>query len=506
MTAPMAESDLPILITVLLLFGALATVAAGLVRRSFAWPVAFTTLLLVLADALVQLATTVADGPVRHSLGGWAAPIGIEYVVDALGAFVVLVIAGVAVAVAVYAREAVRREHPDQEVAFLGMLLTLLLGLTGMVLTGDLFNLYVFFEISSLAGYALLAVGDRKAPVAAFRYLILGTTGASFYLLGLGFLYLLTGSLNMADVARLIPGLAGNPALPIALALIIVGVGLKMAMFPLHGWQPDAYAHACSTTTALIAPIMTKVSAFVLLRLLFFVFGIELVTQLLPAGWIIAWLSAAGIVVTSIMAIAQRDVKRMLAYSSVAQLGYIGLGIGLANPWALTGAVLHILNHATMKCCLFLVTGSVALHARRTSVAQYAGLGRVMPWTFASFTLAALAMVGLPPTNGFFSKWYLLLGTLRAGSFPLAAIVVGSSLLTAVYFFRLLERIYAPPASPANSPAAGPELPRGDASLTLLAPTVVLGVAVLALGLGNVWFVTQVLQPSLPGATRLPGH
>ncbi len=504
MTAPIAESDLPILITILLLFGALATTAAGLVRRSFAWPVAFTTLVLVLADALLQLATIVGGGPLRHTLGGWAAPIGIEYVVDALGAFVVVVIAAVAVAVGVYAREAVRRENPDQEVAFLGMLLTLLLGLTGMVLTGDLFNLYVFYEISSLAGYALLAVGDRKAPVAAFRYLILGTTGASFYLLGLGFLYLLTGSLNMADVSRLMPGLVGNPALPVALALIIVGVGLKMAMFPLHGWQPDAYTHASSTTTALIAPIMTKVSAFVLLRLLFFVFGIDLVTQILPAGWIIAWLSAAGIVVTSVMAIAQRDVKRMLAYSSVAQLGYIGLGIGLANPWALTGAVLHILNHATMKCCLFLVTGSVALHTRRTSVAQYAGLGRAMPWTFASFTLAALAMVGLPPTNGFFSKWYLLLGTLRAGSFPLAAIVVGSSLLTAVYFFRLLERIYTAPAT-APGAASGGELPSGDASLTLLAPTVVLGVAVLVLGLGNAWLVTQVLQPSLPGAARLPG-
>ena len=407
-------------------------------------------------------------------------------------------IAAIAVAVGVYAREAVRRENPDQEVAFLGMLLTLLLGLTGMVLTGDLFNLYVFYEISSLAGYSLLAVGDRKAPVAAFRYLILGTTGASFYLLGIGFLYLLTGSLNMADVARLMPELVSNPALPVALSLIVVGVGLKMAMFPLHGWQPDAYTHACSTTTAIIAPIMTKVSAFVLLRLLFFVFGVDLVTRVLPAGWIIAWLSAAGIVVTSLMAIAQRDVKRMLAYSSVAQLGYIGLGIGLANPWALTGAVLHILNHATMKCCLFLVTGIVALHARRTSVGEYAGLGRAMPWTFASFTLAALAMVGLPPTSGFFSKWYLLLGTIRAGSWPLAVIVVASSLLTAVYFFRLLERIY-------TAPATGGEVPASDAGLTLLAPTVVLGVSVLVLGLCNAWIVTHVLQPSLPAATRLPG-
>jgi multicomponent Na+:H+ antiporter subunit D len=495
----LVESDLPVAITLLLLFGAILTIAAGQVRRAAAWPVAFTTLVLVLIDALLLLAGVVEQGPLRHSLGGWAAPIGIEYVVDSIGAFVVVVIAAISVAVGVYARAAVRRENPEQEVAFLGMLLTLLLGLTGMVLTGDLFNLYVFYEISSLAGYALLAVGDRKAPVAAFRYLILGTTGASFYLLGLGFLYLMTGSLNMADVARLLPGLRDNPALPVALALIITGVGLKMAIFPLHGWQPDAYTHSSSTTTAIIAPIMTKVSAFVLLRLLFFVFGIELVADLLPAGTLIAWLSAAGIVVTSAMAIAQRDLKRMLAYSSVAQLGYIGLGIGLANPWALTGALLHILNHATMKGCLFLVAGSVALRTRRTEVAEYAGLGRVMPWTFASFTVAALAMVGLPPTNGFFSKWYLLLGTMRAGSWVLVAVVVGSSLLTAVYFFRLIERIYTSPAV-----AAG-ELPEGDAGFAMLAPTVALGVSVIVLGLCNSWLVTQILAPSLPGGARLPG-
>jgi len=496
---PFPESDLPIAITMLLLFGAILTIAAGLVRRSFAWPVVLLTLLVVLGDAIAMLLAIVRGGPLRHTLGGWAAPIGIEYVVDALGAFVVVVIAAVSVAVTVYARAAVRAENPDQEVAFLGMMLTLLLGLTGMVLTGDLFNLYVFYEISSLAGYALLAIGDRKAPVAAFRYLILGTTGASFYLLGIGFLYVLTGSLNMADVARLLPTLHNNPALPVAIALVVAGVGLKTALFPLHGWQPDAYTYASSTTTAIIAPIMTKVSAFVLLRLLFFVFGVDLVTRLLPTGSILAWLSAAGIVVTSGMAIAQRDVKRMLAYSSVAQVGYVGLGIGLANPWALTGAVLHILNHATMKCCLFLVAGSVALHARRRTVAEYAGLGRMMPWTFASFTLAAVAMVGLPPTNGFFSKWYLLLGTIRSGSWPLVAVVGASSLLTAVYFFRLLESIYTAPAT------AKPEAPAGDPEAAMLVPTIALGVAVLVLGLCNSWFVTQVLQPALPAAVRLPG-
>lgn len=494
------ESVLPIGVSLWLLAGAVLTVGCGLIRRALAWPVAFASLVATLANALALLQRVVQHGPVRHSLGGWPAPVGIEYVVDGLGAFVVAVIAAIAVLVAIYARAAVPHEQPEQEVAFLGMLLTLLLGLTGMVLTGDLFNLYVFFEISALAGYSLLAVGSDLAPLASFRYLLLGTTGASFYLLGIGFLYFLTGSLNMADVARLLPTVQDNPALPAALALIVVGIGLKMAMFPLFGWLPDAYTHACSTTTAIIAPVMTKVAAFALLRILFFVFGIDLVVAMLPAGTLIAWLSAIGIVVASALAIAQRDVKRMLAYSSIAQVGYIGVGIGLANPFALTGAVLHILNHATMKCCLFLVAGSVAQHAGRASVAEYAGLGRLMPWSFASFTLAALAMVGLPPTNGFFSKWYLLLGTIGAGDWLLAAVVVGSSLLTAGYFFRLLERVYTRPLAGEAPP------PTGDAALALRAPAVILGVAVLVLGLCNAWIVTEVLQPSLPTAARLAGR
>lgn len=494
------ESALPIGISVLLLAGAVLTVGSGLVRRAFAWPVAFAALVATLIDALLLLQRVVQQGPVRHSLGGWPAPIGIEYVVDGLGAFVVAVIAAIAVIVAVYGREAIRRETPEQEVAFLGMLLTLLLGLTGMVLTGDLFNLYVFFEISALAGYALLAVGSDQAPLASFRYLLLGTAGASFYLLGIGFLYFLTGSLNMADVARLLPPLANNPAVPVALALIVVGIGLKMAMFPLYGWLPDAYTYACSTTTAVIAPVMTKVAAFALLRVLFFVFGVDLVVSVLPAGPLIAWLSAVGIVAASVMALAQRDVRRMLAYSSIAQLGYIGVGIGLANPLALVGAVLHILNHATMKCCLFLVAGSVAQHTGRLTVREYAGLGRLMPWSFASFTLAALAMIGLPPTNGFFSKWYLLLGTIAAGEWVLVAVVVGSSLLTAVYLFRLLERIYTRPlAAGSGTP------PVGDVGFALRAPAVALGIAVLVLGLCNAWIVSTVLQPALPAGARLAG-
>lgn len=483
----MPESTWAPIVPMLMVFGAIATIAIGMVRRTWAWPAMMVTLAAALVGAGGLLNEVLTVGRVRHTLGGWKAPIGIEFVVDGLSAFMLMTITVIAFSVGLYAREAVRRETPGREVPFYGMMLILLLGLCGMVLTGDLFNLYVFIEISALSGYALVSVADARAAVSAFRYIILGTLGASFYLLGVGFLYLLTGSLNMADVAQLLPKIADNPVVAVSLAMMVGGLGLKMALFPLHFWLPDAYTTASSTATALVAPVMTKVSAYVILRMLFFVYGAEL-SERLGANAVVGWCSAAGIVVASLMAVAQTDVKRMLAYSSVAQLGYIGVGIGLATPLALVGAMLHVLNHATMKCCLFLVSGSVDMQTGRRRVAEWEGLGRVMPWTFAAFTVAALAMVGLPPTNGFFSKWYIVLGSVQAGAGVLGVVVVASSLLTAGYMFRLIERVWAAPAPVEAS--EGPLLTR--------LPALVLGVAILVLGLGNVWFVAHVLRPALP--------
>jgi multicomponent Na+:H+ antiporter subunit D len=239
---------------------------------------------------------------------------------------------------------------------------------------------------------------------------------------------------------------------------------------------------------------MTKVSAYVLVRMVGSVYGVALFRTELPIGWALAWLSGAGIVVGSLLALAQRDVKRMLAYSSIAQVSCIGLGIGIAQPWAVVGALLHVLNHAVMKCCLFLVAGVVELETGRRDVDAWAGLGRRFPWTFAAFTLAGLAMIGIPPTGGFFSKWYLMTGGLAAHEWALTALLVTSGVLTAAYMFRVFERVWARPA------------PEGLAlrSIGPLArvPIVVLGVAVVALGLANAWIVTHVITPALPPALR----
>jgi multicomponent Na+:H+ antiporter subunit D len=484
-------SDLPALILVPLIVGAFLIPLMGLLRRRLAYVATLVALAAYAGAALVGLRTVLSDGAVHYRMAGWTPPLGIELALDPLSAFVMMTISVIALLVAVYAGAAVRRENAEREVPFFSLMTVMLLGLSGMVMTADLFNLYVFFEVSSLSGYALMAVGHRKAVMSAYRYLLLGTLGASFYLL--------TGSLNMGDVAARLGELGGNPALTVSLVFMVVGLGLKMALFPLHIWLPDAYTYASSTSTAIIAPVMTKVSAYVLIRMLYFVYGAEWSLRELGIGPVVAWLAMGGVVWGSVMALAQRDAKRMLAYSSVAQVGYIALGLATGHPLALTGAILHILNHAMMKSTLFLVTGSVELSGGSRRLCDWKGLGRRMPLTFVGFTLAALAMVGIPPTSGFFSKWYLALGLAHSGQWALLVLLILSGLLTAGYFFRVLERVYA------REPREGAVMPSGEAPVAMNLPVIALGVGTLLLGLFNAWFVGRVIAQALPSGMNLPG-
>jgi multicomponent Na+:H+ antiporter subunit D len=211
--------------------------------------------------------------------------------------------------------------------------------------------------------------------------------------------------------------------------------------------------------------------------------------DVLPLMPVIGWFAAAGIFYGSIMAIAQTDFRRMLAYSSISQIAYIGLGIGLANPMGLIGALLHILNHAFMKACLFLVAGSIRLRTGQWEVSRLAGLGKKMPWTMAAFTVSALSMIGIPPAAGFFSKWYLLLGSVDAGNWIFVATILLSSLLTAVYFFRVLEQVYMRHSQEETVPVNA-----ADPPASMLFPTVLLGAGVLVLGLSNNLIVSSILD------------
>jgi multicomponent Na+:H+ antiporter subunit D len=483
--------QLPILIPVPLLLFAFIVLLAGIWRKNLVYPLSLIGLAISLITACIGLARVLQFGEMHYYLGGWPPPVGIEYVLDHFSAMMAVLITLFGFIGGIYSRRSILQEVPDKVIPLYPLMLLLLAGLSGIVLTGDLFNLYVFLEIASLSAYALMAVGDKRAPMAVFRYVVMGTIGASFYLLGVGFLYFSTGSLNMADISQILPGLYDSRAIAAGAILIVVGLALKMAIFPLHFWLPDVYTYAPSGVTALIAPIMTKVAAYALIRMILSVFTPVYLADWLPVTLILGWAGAAGIIVASVMAVAQKDLRRMLAYSSVAQICYVALGIGLANPMGLIGALLHILNHAFMKGCLFQVAGAIRYRTGILEINRFAGLGRKMPFTMGAFTVAALSMIGIPPACGFFSKWYLVLGCVDASNWIFIVVIVASSLLNAVYFFRVLERVYmAAPESNESAAIKSIEAPR-DMLFTIL----VLAAGVIVLGFINAVVVNNVLKP-----------
>jgi multicomponent Na+:H+ antiporter subunit D len=432
--------------------------------------------------------------PLRYLFGGWEPPVGIEFVYDGLSAFVIVVINVIAFIVLLHSRQLAINEFPNKQMAYYSVTMLLMLGFNGMVLTGDLFNLFVFLEIASLSMYALIAIGDRAAPFSAFRYLIIGTAGGTLYLLGVGFLYTVTGTLNIIDMAPMLPEFAGNTAVITAVILMVAGIATKAALFPMHGWLPDSYTYAASSSSALIAPIGTKVAAYVLIRVMLYLFGIELLDLVVPISYTVGLLACIGILYGSIMAIAQNELKRMLAYSSISQIGYIIMGISLANPFGFIGALLHILNHAIMKACLFMVAANLRHKEGHSDISLFEhSYRRKYPWTMFSFSVAAISMVGLPPLAGFFSKWYLALGTVEAENWLFLAVILISSLLNAVYFFRVLEKVYM------KNPDAEEPIPdhageRNEVQPSMLYPTLVFAAGLVLIGIFNVSIVAVIMN------------
>ncbi|MHB8090813.1 MAG: complex I subunit 5 family protein [Syntrophales bacterium] len=496
----------PALIPLALLATAISIPVLALKKEKLAFPIAAAASFFSVVIACYNLTRILSGARISYHFGGWIPPLGIEYVLDPLSAFIALVVNVVALFVIWHSNGLQAPEITEKPVPYYALVLLFLCGANGIIITGDLFNLYVFIEIFSLSAYGLIGIGEKKAPVAAFRYLIMGTIGASFYLIGIGFLYMATGSLNMADVKAILPLIGPNPAVNVALLLMVTGIGIKMAIFPLHGWLPDSYTYAPSTSSALIAPIGTKIGAYVIIRIMFFVFGAPFVDKAFPIADFLAWLSAAGIIYGSVMAIAQKELKRMLAYSSVAQIGYIGLGIGLANPLGYIGAVLHILNHAFMKGSLFLVAANLRKKLGHSDIEKMdSECRKKLPWTTAAFTVAALSMIGLPPTAGFFSKWYLALGAVDKGNWLFLAVIMVSSLLNAVYFFRILENIYLKsPPNRATEAGSAPENETNEGSIaggesfSLTIPVVVLSFSLIVIGLFNSAIVKGIIQNIIP--------
>ena len=467
-------------------------------RPGLVWAFATLVCWAAFAISIALLARVGEGGAISYELGGWAVPWGIEYRVDTVNVFVLLIVSGIAALTLPYARASVAAEVPrDKHALFYTMVLLAVTGLLGIAITGDAFNLFVFLEISSLSSYALIGMGrDRRALTAAYQYLIMGTIGATFILIGVGFLYMVTGTLNMGDLAERLPPLSGSGTVQAAFAFLTVGIGLKLAMFPLHLWLPNAYAFAPSAVTVLLAATATKVAVYMLLRFAFTVFGVSFAFSEMGVGAVLLPLAVIAMFAASVVAIFQDDIKRMLAYSSVAQVGYMLLGIGFATTLGLTGAIVHLFNHALMKAALFMCLGAVFLRHGSVHVDALRGLGARMPLTSAALVVSGLSLIGIPGTVGFISKLYLVRAALETGWWPLAVLVLLSSLLALVYVWRMVEIAYL--REPVQAPAGRSEAPPG-----MLVPTLLLAAACVYFGLNTglpVGVATQAAESLLGGA------
>ncbi len=452
-----------------------APVVAILPRGRLPWAVAFIVAASCAVLAGMQLWAVLYEGAISYELGGWAPPWGIEYRIDAVNAFVALIVATIAAITLPYALLSAEREIPEDKIPlFYSAMLLCLTGLLGITQTGDIFNVFVFLEISSLASYALISLGrQRQAFTAAYQYLIMGTIGATFYLIGVGLIYSQTGSLNMQDLATILPDVLHLNTVETGFAFIMVGIALKLALFPLHLWLPNAYTYAPSVVTVFLAATATKVAVYVMLRILFTVFpqGFALTT---PADELFIVAGIAGIITASVYAIYQENIKRLLAYSSVAQVGYMVLGIGFASTTGLTAALVHLFNHALMKGALFMAVGAIVYRIGACRMEQIHGLGRSMPWTFGAIVIGGLSLIGVPGTAGFISKWYLVVAALEQQAWISVAVILSGSLLAVVYVGKLIEALYFKPVSDAGKAVS-------EAPILLLLPT-------WALVLANVYF------------------
>ena len=420
-----------------------------LIRRDWlAWAFTLGVSWIVLGNALLVLNGVLAEGCLSYDIGAWAAPYGIEYRVDAVGAFVVLIVAGVGALILPFAYKSVRKEIPQERIGlFYTCYLLCLTGLLGIVVTGDAFNLFVFLEIASLSSYTLISLGrDRRALTAAFQYLIMGTIGATFILIGVGLLYMMTGTLNMSDLAQRLPLEADTRTVRTAFAFLTVGASLKLALFPLHLWLPNAYTYAPSAVSAFLAATATKVAVYVMLRFFFTIFGVEFSFGAMPVGSIFLILALIAMLVASTVALFQEDIKRMLAYSSVAQIGYIILGISLVSVTGLTAGIIHLFNHALMKGALFMAMGCIFYRLGSVHIRDLDGIARHMPWTMAAFVVGGLSLIGVPLTTGFISKWYLVQAALEDSQWLAAIVILFSSLLAVMYVWRIVEIAYFRPA------------------------------------------------------------
>jgi len=477
-------SDLLALLVALPLVGALLPLVLGARRPGLARATTAALLLGQVALALVVAALVAAGGPLSYVVGGLPAAVGIGLLVDRVSAAFVLLVAVAGAGLYLGARA-------DATGPGDSLWLLLVAGLTGVCVTADVFNLYVFLEISGLAAYALVATRRTgTAALAALQYLLVGTVGATFYLLGVGYMYIATGTLAMAELRPALAAVGyGSPLVVAAFAFVVVGLGVKLALFPVHAWKPDAYAAAPADVAALLAALGSTVAGYALVRLTFDVFTVGFLAAVPAARIGLLAAGVAGVAAGGYLTLLQSDVRRLFAYSSILQFGLVLLGVGLATATAVLAALVLLVANALAKGGLYVATGTLARDGA-TTVAGYAGRARDRPAVAASVAVALTSLVGLPPTVGFAGKWLLALAAVEAGAWVVASVVLASTMVSLAYAGRVVERLYlgeggdarVPPAATDGGADAGP-------GRRAVATVAVVAVALVALGLGSTLLV-----------------
>ncbi|NLV25035.1 MAG: monovalent cation/H+ antiporter subunit D family protein [Deltaproteobacteria bacterium] len=488
--------NLPILVLTFPLLAAFAVNLLGKISKKHVAPWTLASLVLSSVASFFVLIDVLENGTFKYTVGGWLPPYGIELVLDPLSALMLVLVSWVALIATFSALPSIKKEMPGREHLFFSLYLILICGMMGLVITGDAFNLYVLLEITSITTYGLIAMGRGRAPLSSFNYIIMGTVGACFYLLGVGYLYLITGTLNMGDIARLLPPLYESPTVATAFCFLMVGLWIKMAFFPLHGWLPNAYTHAPAGASVLIAPLMTKVTVYLMIRIIFSVFSPQYAFLIHGrVQTLIVWAAVIAIVAASLIALSQRDLVKMLTYVVIAEVAYMVGGVWLGNTNGLTGAVFHIVNDALMTLCFFLVSSAILYRFGSTHFKDLHQLFRKMPITLCVLVVGALSVVGVPPTCGFFSKWYLLLGGIEAGHYGFVGALIFSSLVNAVIFFRVLEIAF----SSAGEESVPAEISGSRETHPLMIPSlVVVAIALVVIGINAGSFLSQVIRVAVP--------
>jgi multicomponent Na+:H+ antiporter subunit D len=425
----------------IILFVALPLVVAAVLplvgkisRRVLPDLLANATLLFLLVYAAVAGRALIAGGPLLQQVSWLGESVNIRLALDGLSLFMLLAVSLVGLAASLFAIDYM--EHYGGKANYHALYLIMIAGMNGIVLVTDLFGVYLFLEVAAVASYALVAFGlGHDELEAAFKYLMLSVVASSFILAAIAVIFGMTGSLDFAAVAAALPELDAGAVVGIASAFFLLGFGLKAALIPFHAWLPDAHPSAPAPISAVLSGLLIKVSGvYAMTRIFLNVFGL---TPALSA--VLMVLGTVSLAVAAFLALGQKDIKRMLAYSSISQVGYIVLGIGLGTPLGIAGGLFHLFNHALAKGLLFLTSGSVQQATGTRDLDAMGGLAKRMPVTAAANLIGALSIAGVPPLNGFWSKLIIIIALVQAGQPVFAVIAVLASVLT-LWYYLLMQR------------------------------------------------------------------